>query len=1129
MKKMLPWKAHVQKWVLAMLCLMLCIAPLTAQPSEAPKVSIQLENVTTEALLAELENQTNFHFAYNKEAAFLFKKVSMHARELPLEEVLRKLSERQGLSYKTINNTIWLKAGTSRTIELIKGKIVDAEDNSPLVGASVVVKGTSIGTISDVNGEFRLANVEQGVTLLVSYIGYEAQEIEVNSETLHIALKSNTRQLQEVVVGALGIERETYSLGYAVQKVGDDDISEVRSGNWVNTLKGKVAGLNFTNAGTGPAGTTRITLRGENTLNFANNEAMIVVDGIPVNSGMTGNGEGSYLGEDLPVDYGDGISDLNPDDIQSISVLKGPTAAALYGSRAMNGVIMITTKTAKKNKKLGVNFSTSFTLDKINRWPDYQTEYGSGSRTKNPPLYYSFGKTEDGKGTQSTHSWGPGFEGQDFYQYPDTDVRTAWQARDHVKGFFEEGTTVNHNLSVSGAGEMGSMRLSLSHLKNDWIVPNTGFEKNSIALNTTFHLNKYIKIKAQGSYIKKKSDNLPAAGYGSHSPMYFFMWNTNNIDVNWLKDYWLEENVLQDNATNPNADNPYFQSYEQIDSQEKDRVIGMVSAHIQATDEIDLMLRTGLDQSEDFRRTIRPMSSIKFPRGMYREQTVFYQENNSDFLASYKPKWEEFEFKASVGGNYRKLIKRNYKLTAKELNIPGVYNLGNATTMPVLSNSRYRHDVYSLYALLSLGRKWWYLDLTARNDWSSTLPQSHNSFFYPSASLSLLVSEMVDLGAVDLLKVRLSAAQVGNDTRPYKLERYYSYSEFNASVYNPSTIPNSNLLPEQVTSYEAGVDLRMFKGRLNFDATVYHSQIHDQIIDIPIDPSSGYKKVLLNAGQINNTGLELTAGFSAIRTEKFQWKTNINWATNRGKVVELADGVENYIMADGIYHRVTVEARPGERLGDIYGRGYKRAPSGEIIYEDGMPVLDTEIKKVGNAFPDWTGGLYNEFTYKGFRLGVLFDVRKGGDLYSLTYAALSYSGKLTNSLEGRYDQNLIGKGVIDMGDGTYKPNDQQPDNIGYYYNALYSRDNVEANTVDGSFVKLREVSLGWNLPKKWLQNMFIDKASVSLSGRNLFTWSDYPAFDPEAATMDGSSIRPGFETGQYPSTASYTLKVNLSF
>lgn len=1026
--------------------------------------------------------------------------------------------------------------------ETVEGTVRDSQSGEALPGVNIIVEGTTSGTTTDPDGYFELTVPGLDETLVFTYIGYDRLEVPLDgSAELDIQLSPSVVYGDEIMVTALGIEREAYTLGYSTQRVGEDDISTVRSGNWINTLQGQVAGLSIQSAGSGVMGTSRITLRGENTLDMSRNEALIVVDGIPINSRMQGTGANSYLGSDVPVDYGDGISDLNPDDIASINVLKGPSAAALYGSRAANGAIIIETKSPSETQEgIGVTYSSGVTIDRVQRWLDYQTEYGSGSRARLDLDYYSFDEEDGRTYNHSVHTWGLPFEGQTFYQFdPDSDVAVprTWEARDFIRGYFRTGVTINNNLSVSRASELGSFRLSLSNRDNEWIIPNTGSSMNSIDLSSSIIVTDFLRVNASGKYTIRQSDNLPSAGYGSQSPMYFFTWNPNSVDVNWLRNYWLEEDVLQDNRVNGNADNPWFQAYEQIDTQDRGRLIGMLSMHITPTENTYFMLRSGLDRYEDFRETIRPLSSVSFPNGMYREQTVNFQEVNTDFLFTYMPSftaspfWEEFETEITIGGNYRNTQFRNYMITAEELLLPGVYNLGNSAIRPLVSNSLSEGRMVSLYSMLSIGRNWWYLDLTARNDWSSTLPEDNNSYFYPSASLSLVLSELFDMGRlIDFTKLRLSLAQVGNDTDPYRLDKYYSYHSFDGSLTNPGTIPNQNLKPEIITSYEAGFDVRMFGGRLNLDATVYHSESVNQIINVPVDPSSGFTSALLNAGQINNTGVEVMAGFTPIRTPNFQWNTRINWDTNRSEVVSLAEGVDNFVIRAGVSNRVFVEARPGENFGNIYGRGFLRSPDGEIVHDnDGYPMLDDEFMKTGNIFPDWTGGISNRFSYRGLSINTLFDFRKGGDVYSLTYSTHSYSGQLTNSLPGRYDGNIELTGVVMNEDGTYSPNTRQPTNIGWYYNALYERDNVEANTLDTSFIKLREVSIGYDLPPSWLQRFFVQRANISVTGRNLYTWTSFGSFDPETGTLDGNTIFQGIETGQFPSTASYSFNIQLSF
>lgn len=1037
-------------------------------------------------------------------------------------------------------------ADKSENEETVTGTVVDSETGEALPGVNIFIEGTTTGTTTSADGTFEINVDSLEETLVFTFIGYERREIDIEGRTeLQVELTQTVVVTGDVVVTALGIEREAYTLGYSTQQVTSEDITAARSGNWISTLQGQVSGLSLQSAGSGVMGTTRITLRGENTLDLGRNEALIVVDGVPINSRMQGQGANSYLGAEVPIDYGDGLSDLNPDDIESINVLKGPSAAALYGSRASNGAIIITTKSGRGQEGIGVSYSGGVTFDRINRMLDYQNEYGSGSRARLHLDHYSYDDRDGRSYNHSVHTWGLPFDGQEFWQFDENDrdpdgdgtILRPWEPHDNIRNYFRTGVTSNHNLSIGQASELGSYRLSLSNRENEWIIPNTGMSMNSVDLNTRINVADNLRINAIAKYNTRQSDNLPAAGYGAQSPMYFFTWNPNSFNVNWIRDYWLEEDLIQDNRANGNADNPWFQAYEQLDTQDRSRLIGTLSVEVNPTEDTQLMLRSSMDRAEDFRETIRPFSSVRNPHGMYREQTVNFQELNHDFLFTYTPSFtgttflDELETEINVGGNYRNSQNRNYMITAEELVIPGTYNLGNSATRPLVSNSFSEERMTSLYSMLSIGRIWWYLDITARNDWSSTLPVENNSYFYPSASLSFVMSELVDLGRhVEFFKLRASAAQVGTSTDPYRLDRYYSYSGFDASLTNPGTISNANLKPEIVTSYEAGFDTRLFNGRVNFDATVYHTESVNQIINVPVDASTGFTSALLNAGQINNTGFEIMASFTPIRRSNFQWNTRLNWDTNRSQVVSLAEGVDNFIIRSGVSNRVFIEARPGERFGNIYGRGFERSPEGEIVHDsDGYPMLTDDFIKVGNISPDWTGGIANNFSYRGLRLNTLVDFRKGGDVYSLTYSTHSYSGQLTNSLEGRYDSNIEPTGVVRNEDGSYSPNTIQPTNMGWYYNAMYERDNVEANTLDTSFIKIREISLGYNLPHRWLERIYAQSVNISVTGRNLHTFSSFGSWDPETGTLDGNTVFQGIETGQFPATASYSFNVSIDF
>ncbi|MFN3666417.1 MAG: SusC/RagA family TonB-linked outer membrane protein, partial [Sediminibacterium sp.] len=674
--------------------------------------------------------------------------------------------------------------------QTIKGFVKDTASN-PLAGASVQLKGADIKTATQTDGSFTLNLQGKSLSnsiLVISYTGYQDKEITVkNTKELMIFLEEKKEVLQEVVVTALGIRREEKSLGYAAQTVKENAVKDAKTNNWVNTLSGKVAGLNIQGTGSGPMGSSRVTLRGENSLNLDNNQALIIIDGVPVNSRITGTGYSAHLSSDGPVDFGSGLSDINPDDIDKITVLKGPGATALYGSRAAGGAIIITTKTGQRSDKgIGVTFNSNISIDQVNRWPDYQFEYGEG-RTN---LYYSYLDSPDGPNTSTGvaagRAWGPRFNGQQYFQYnpaaPDgrPTVRTPWVAhKDYISGYFKTGLTISNSISMEGGNDKGSARLSVTHLKNEWILPNTGFERINAALSVSQKVSDRLKINGKVNYTNKHSDNLPTAGYNNQTIMYFLIIGTApNIRPEWFKPYWEPGlvGVKQRNPFNPGPDNPYLDLYEMLNKMNKHGVIGNISATYTINKKLELMLRTGTDLSFEFRSQQRPYSMTKYPRGMYREQNVFNYEMNSDFLLTYKDKFgDNINYTISGGAN---AMRQTYDFSgayADQLSQPGIYQVSNSLDPAVVDAVKTKKAINSVYGSAQFSYKdQIFVDLTGRNDWSSTLPFKNNSFFYPSVSTSFLLSDMFTLPElISFAKFRASWAQVGNDTRPYQTDKYY--------------------------------------------------------------------------------------------------------------------------------------------------------------------------------------------------------------------------------------------------------------------------------------------------------------------------------------------------------------------
>ena len=1029
---------------------------------------------------------------------------------------------------------------TAQSLNL-SGKVT-AQSGDPLPGVNVLLKGTSSGTTTNGQGEYVLTTSSAGSTVIFSAIGFISQEKPVgNQSVIDVVLLEDTKILNEVVVTALGIKREEKSLGFAAQTINENAVKDAKSNNWVNTLSGKVAGLNIQGAGAGPMGSARITLRGESSLNLDNNQALIVVDGVPVSSRITGTGFNSHLSADSPVDYGSSLSDINPDDIEKVTVLKGPGATALYGSRAAGGAIIITTKSGvRKDKGIGVTFNSNFSFEQINRYPDYQFEYGEG-RTSN---YYSYLDSEDGPNTATTvgagRAWGPKFDGKSYFQYnPDAPdgrptVRTPWVAnKDYISGFFQTGTTFSNSISLEGGSEKGSARLSLTHLKNKWIIPNTGFERLNVALSVSQKVSDHLKINGKVNYSNKKSDNLPMAGYNNQSLMYFLILGTApNLKPEWFKPYWVpgKENVQQRNPFNPTPDNPYLGMYEMLNKMNKHGVIGNISATYEISDKFDFLVRTGLDMAYEFRSQQRPFSMTRYPRGMYREQNVFNYESNTDFLINYKDKIAGIiDVTASAGANAMRQSYDFAGLYADQLAQPGIYQISNSLDQAVADPLKTKKAINSIYAAtqFSFDEKI-FLDVTGRNDWSSTLPYGNNSFFYPSVSSSFLLNELFKLpSAVSFAKVRASWAQVGNDTRPYQTARYYD-RVYGNSFTNSSTLFNADLKPEITASYEFGLDLRLLKNLLGLDVAYYNNNSRNQILAIPLDPVSGYANALINAGLINSRGVEVKLTGKPVTKKNFSWNTTLLWSRNRSYVRELASGITNQVIYAHDAN-VSVEARVGGLMGDMYGRGFQRAPDGQIIYSSvGLPAaLDPVTKKWGNAFADWKASLSNEFTIKNVRVSILLDGQKGGSMFSQTNHKNNTLGKTKVTLPGR-DGGIVGQGVVKQPDGSFIANTVKVAASSYYDN-YYQIANAETNIFDASFLKIREARVEFNLPAALLNRFGVRQTSLAFFGRDLFNFTKFPGFDPEGGNLNNGTLTPGVELAQFPSTRTMGMNLTLKF
>ena len=1034
----------------------------------------------------------------------------------------------------------------------IKGRILDEKGGLPLPGATLRDSQKKALGITDGNGNFSIS-VKRNDNVSISLVGYTTEQIAFSAanDNVIIHLKESTNALNEVVVTALGIKREEKSLGYATTNVKGEQLTRALSGNWTDALSGKVAGLNLVRSNSGPAGSNKIILRGENNLT-GDNEALIVVDGVVINQGSgrrtAVGGESAYgtSSDNMPADYGSNLNDINPEDIETVTVLKGPGAAALYGQRGANGAIVITTKSgSSKRKGLGITFNSNSSLESVNRWPDLQYEYGQGTAGSN---YYSFGAGPDGASTSGTSSaYGPKYDGQLFYQLdPVTQaqntVRTPWVPyKNQIREFFQVGQTFTNSISVDGGSENTSARFSATNVKNKWITPNTGYDRNSLALSVNSKINNKLSISSKINYNNRSSDNLPGAGYGNQSLMYWFIFWQPSADLNWLKNYWRNgaENRQIFYPFSSFPENPYAVSYEFINSSKRNSITGNIQANYNISKELSLQVRATMDMGYEQRAQQRPYDAgTKYPKGSYRTQNIYSQEAGGDFLLRYNKKLsKDITVTATGGGSMLRNTYNRDEVRADSLVYPGVYSLANNAGPLVTLPYKSKYDLNSFYGLFSTSfRDYLFVDLTARKDWTSTLATATRTdqvgFFYPSASISFIPSEAFNLPkAINYAKIRASLAGVGSGTtNPYQTSFNYvsAGSTYAGGLQNPRTLANPDLKPLRTTTVELGAEMRLLESRIGFDLSLYSGNTRNQILNRTVDQASGFSQAVINVGKVQNKGIELAMNGTPFRSKDFQWTINTTFTANRNTIMELADSA--VVLRTGPTGGGQIVAKVGGSMGDMYGRGYLRGPDGQVVYDasTGFARLANDLVYLGNTMPKWKTSMGHEFRYKQFNLSVLFDAQFGAVGYSLTNYKLAEQGKTTNTLPGRYN-GIIGKGVVQNPDGTYRQNDVIATDVDGYYRSHYGIDNAEGNTFSTNFIKFREARLDYTLPAKLTKRLGLQRTTFGVYGRDLFIWSDWPAFDPEFGTLSGSDIVQGFEIAQFPSTRTFGFNLVVGF
>ena len=1057
-------------------------------------------------------------------------------------------------------------------VTTVRGIVTTEEDGEPGIGASVIVKGTSLGTVTDVNGRFELSGFPPSATrLLISYISLMAKEVAIAPQ-VSVTLKSDTHLLDEVVVTALGISREKKALGYTAQEVKQDALVQGKDNNLLNSLSGKIAGVRITNT-QGDVGSSRIVIRGETSI-AGENQPLFIVDGIPVdNSQLNARSSGR--------DFKNAIADLNPEDIKTLTVLKGPNAAALYGARAAHGAIVITTKGGDKRQKgIGITLHSSTQVSFVATLPEFQNLFGQGAGGR-----FSY---VDGKGAGVNdgvdESWGPrldiGLLIPQFDSPLDADgnrVATPWVSHpNNVRDYFRMGISTNNGISVARGDDKYQFRVGYNYEKQVSIVPDAGTNKTNISLNTDYHLAKWIVVGATANYIVYTAPSLPGSAtpsgsnVRSNSPMLQFLWFGRQVDTNSLKaDYTRNWNSSY-------YDNPFWSASYNTQSQERHRLIGDLHAEFRLTDGLNVRFRTSTDWYNDRRKSKVKWGSAGAgsPYGSYAEDAYTVKENNTEVLATYiKQLNKNWGIDALLGFNVRnKQYENNYQ-AAPRLAVADLYTLTNSRDPLTSSNDFYRLRQYGLYGSIQLDyRRWAFLNITGRNDWSSTLPVDNNSYFYPSVTASVLLSEAFGWRskAVNYLKIRGGWSQVGADANPYQLATVFtSETAFNGNpLQSSSTIGmNPNLKPEKTSSIEAGFEAAFWDNRLCLDFTYYKTDSRNQILKLATTAASGYTSQVRNAGHIRNRGYEIQLGAVPIQTSKgFRWNLDLNYGANSSKVVKLDD--EGLITSYQLYSSgIQILASVGEAYGTLFGTSYVRDANGNVVVDaNGLPKISTTNKTLGKFTPDWTGGISNTFSYRSLSLSFLIDASVGGSIFSNTNKTGKYTGVLANTLSGRdaehgglwyytaamgnnvrlpespsysvssdglyyaqvngqstrvYQDGIMVEGVTESGSKN-----EEVVSAEKYYHRIYSI--AEANVYDASYVKLREVALSYRLPRLWTQKLHLQEASVTLTGRNLWTiYKSVPNIDPESALTTGNAQ--GVEAYSLPTTRSFGVNLSVKF
>lgn len=1013
----------------------------------------------------------------------------------------------------------------------ITGTVED--EFGPVAGASVVIKGTTNGTMTDMDGHFTLEGVKKGDIIQISFIGFATQDIPYTGQTaLNVKLEEDAQKLDEVVVTALGMKRDKKALGYAMQELKGDELLSSREPNLANSLSGKVSGLQIVRSSNGVGGSSKIVLRGNNSLT-GSNQPLIVVDGTPMDN-FTGGVDDVW--GNSGADMGNGLSDINPEDIESMTVLKGASAAALYGSRAGNGVILITTKSGKKNEGLGIMVNAGITTESIFLKPDMQNSFGQGS----------VGAYDN----QSRLSWGPKAEGQTVTDWMGRQV--PLRTYDNIDAFFNTGTSFNEGISFQQNIKGTSVFSSINRSDDAGITPESKLNKTNITLRATTFLDEAEKWKvdAKVNYINLNAHNRPIQGVNPSNAFNTIYNLPRSLNVADFKNSVDEDgNMIWWDASKNPQENPYWVTKYRQNNDTRNRLLGNIALKYAPTNWFNVELRGGTDYYTTTKNEKVYAGGNTTPSGLYSEGSETFYENNYSFLATANKDnlIDRLGGFVTFGGNL--MIQRRTKMNASagELLVPNLFSLNNGINKPTVTSELIRRKMNSLYGSLQLNWDGYlFLDITARNDWSSTMSKANRSYFYPSVSLSGVISDMVPkLGGqmpewFTFAKVRASYAEVGNDLDPYQLYNNFTVGKDengNTTAAPGNVLYDSSVRSELIKSWEAGFDIRFFNNRLGLDAAWYKTNATRQLLNLPMDPFSGYSSRKVNAGNIQNEGVEISLNGLILDNPKgLSWNSTAQFSLNRNKIIDLYPGVTLYDIKT--LDAIQIVAVQGSYYGDIYGQTFQRVEDkndpnyGKIIVgEDGLPLITTGKSKVGNQSPDWMLGWTNSFSYKGFNLSFLVDFRIGGDLYSATASNLYTRGNAAGTVVNGERQDFIVPNSVVQTPNGYTEN-KVPVTHQNYWERIGSTGNYglpEMYTYDATNIRLRNITLGYDFNKAMLKNTPFQRLRLSATCNNVWMIHyNLPGIDPESVSATNTNAT-GFENGAAPTSRSFTFNVTVGF